>query len=205
MLQRLAAMTGPLRGQLAASARLRFGLMAIVAIVWIYGLLLAADEVTALEKQLVALNEQAARLKQLTSDREWPARADESASQLAALKAMVWVDSDLGVVEATFQDWARATANAAGLRLRELVVSRPANAAAPAASSGNAPGDGPQVIKARLVTDLDRAALLGFLSEAANLDRAVVVDHLLLRTWTQPPSAEIDLRILARARGVAAK
>lgn len=204
MLERLAVMTGPLRGQLAASARLRLGLMAIVAILWIYGLLLAADHVSALEKELVELNEQAARLKQLTSSPEWPARAEEAASLLATLRAMAWVDSDLGVVEATFQDWVRATANAAGLRLRELGISRPGTAAQ-AAASGVASGAATQLIKARLVAELDRPALLGFLSEAANLDRVVMVDRLLLRTWTQPPSVEIDLRILAGARAVAAK
>lgn len=202
MRQRLAKLLGEVQGQLAASAGLRLGLLVIVAIVWIYGLLWTSDHVAVRQKELLALNEQAARLAPLARDRQWPTRADEARRVLAALQAMVWVESDPGLAEAAFQDWVRATASRAGLGVRELTVARPA---APAASASNGVGAGVQVIKMRLVAEFNRTALLGFLSEAAGNDRAVVVDRLLVRTWTQPPTAEIDLRVLARTRAGATR
>jgi GNAT superfamily N-acetyltransferase len=207
MFGRLATLTGELRGQLAASAGLRLGLLAIIALVWVYGLLLVSDGVAGRRKDLAALTEQAERLQPLLrDDHQWPMRADEVRRQLAAMQAMVWAESDLGLTEAAFQDWIRATASRSGLSLRGLTMAR-AEAVLPAAAHPASAGDGvgPQLVKARLLADFDRVALMGFLSEAARNERAVVVDRLLVRTWTQPPTAEIDLRILARARAATAQ
>jgi hypothetical protein len=196
-----------LRGQLAASVRLRLGLLCILAILWAYGLLLSADYLADRQKLLASLGEQAARLAPVAREQRWPGRADEARRQLNALQSMVWVESDLGLVEARFQDWIRATAGSSGLVLRDLTFARvaaaPANAiaaAAPAASVAGRAGDVPQVITARLIIEMNRRdALFGFLAEMSRLDRAVMVDRLMVRTVTQPPVAEIDLRILARA------
>jgi hypothetical protein len=198
-----------LRSQLAGNVRLRLGLLSIVAILWAYGLLLGADFLSDRQRLLASLSEQAARLAPVAREQQWPVRADEAKRQLTALQALVWVESDLGLAEARFQDWLRATASSSGLVLRDLTLARVAAAGAtpavPSASDAGRAGTAPQVITARLTIDLKREALLGFLSELARSDRAVVVDRLLLRMATQPSVAEIDLRILARASGELAK
>ena len=93
--------------------------------------------------------------------------------------------------------------------LRDLTLARVAAVGAthvvPSASDSGRAGTAPQVITARLMADLKREALFAFLSELARSDRAVVVERLMLRMATQPPVAEIDLRILARASGESAK
>ena len=209
MLKRITDGLEALRGQWADNVRLRLGLLFIVAILWAYGLLVGADFLTDRQKLLASLSEQAARLAPVAREQQWPARADEAKRQLTALQAMVWVESDLGLAEARFQDWLRATAGSSGLVLRDLTLARVAAAGAtPAvasASDAGRAGTAPQVITARLIAELKREALLGFLSEMARSDRAVVVDRLMLRIATQPPVAEIDLRILARASGETAK
>ncbi len=198
-----------LRGQWAGNVRLRLGLMSIVVILWAYGLLVGADFLTDRHKLLASLSEQAARLAPVAREQQWPVRAEEAKRQLAALQAMVWVESDLGLAEARFQDWLRATANTSGMVLRDLTLARVAAAGAtpavPSAPESGRVGTAPQVITARLMADLKREAMLAFLSELARSDRAVVVDRLMLRMATQPPTAEIDLRILARASGESAK
>jgi hypothetical protein len=211
MLKRIIEQLEALRAQWADNVRLRLGLLFIVAILWAYGLLVGADFLTDRQKLLASLSEQAVRLAPVAREQQWPARADEAKRQLTALQAMVWVESDLGLAEARFQDWLRATAGSSGLVLRELTLARVAAATAgtvPAASSASGAGRAgaaPQVITARVTAELKREALLGFLSELARSDRAVVVDRLMLRIATQPPVAEIDLRILARASGEAGK
>lgn len=211
MLKRITNGLESLRGQWASNVRLRLGLLFIVAILWAYGLLVGADFLTDRQKLLASLSEQAARLAPVAREQQWPARADEAKRQLAALQAMVWVESDLGLAEARFQDWLRATAGSSGLVLRDLTLARVAAAtagtaiAAPSASDASRAIAAPQVITVRLMAELKREALLGFLSELSRSDRAVVVDRLMLRMATQPPVAEIDLRILARASGEAVK
>ncbi len=191
----LARWLGEFRGQLAESALLRIGLMAIIGIVWVYALLIVSDRVGADGAQLEALNAQLSRLRPLAGDREWARRAADADQQLKAMQAMVWVENDMGLAEAAFQDWVRGTAGRAGLGVRQLNVARVATPGASAPASGQ-----PQLIRARLVAEVDHQALLGFLSEVARNQPAVVVERLLLRAAAQPPTAEIDLRILARDR-----
>jgi hypothetical protein len=206
MLKRLADGQEAFRLQLAGNVRLRLGLLFIAVISWIYASLLVADFLAERQKLVASLSEESARLAPLVREQQWPARADEARRQLAALQAMVWVESDIGLAEAKFQDWLRSTAGSSGLVLRDLTLGRGASAstvaataAAPAASSASSVGAAPHVITARLTAELKREALLGFLSELARHDRAVMVDRLMLRMSTQPAGVEIDLRILALA------
>jgi hypothetical protein len=116
---------------------------------------------------------------------------------------MVWSESDLGLSEAAFQDWVRTATTKAGLSVRELAVNRAAGAepsTPPRAASAPTPGT---IVKARLSAEFKRLPLAAFLSEVAQSERVVVVDRLLIRTWSQPATVEIDLRILAAAKGAA--
>lgn len=189
----LRGMFDSLRSELAVNARLRAGLVAIAAIVWIYLLMLAVDALAKGHQRVLVLDEQVARLESLAQEREWPLRAVDAQRQLDALRSALWQEPDLGLAEASFQDWLRATASRAGLGLRELNLSRPPVDA----------GAIEQPIKARLTMDFNRQSLLGFLSELSRSERAIMVDRLYLRTWTQPPSVEIDLRIVVAAPTVA--
>jgi hypothetical protein len=203
MFKRFADGLEPLRAQLAASLFLRLGLILIAATLWSYGLMLGADLLTDRQKQLALLSQQAASLSAVAREQQWSVRADEVERQLIALQAMVWVESDLGLAEARFQDWVRATASSTGLALRDLnlvrVSATPNVPKSASAASAGRPAAETQVITARLTADLNREALLAFLSEVSLHHPAVMVDRLMVRTGTEPSSAEIDLRILARA------
>lgn len=190
------------RGQLAGHARLRLGLAAIVAILWVYGLLLAGEHATLMRADLQNARAELRRLEAAGRERDWPARADDARRHLAAMQGLVWTENDLGLAEAALQDWLRATATKAGLGVRELAVVRAAadGVRAPVAPAAASALSGPQVLKARLVADFNRIALLGLLDELQRHERAIVVDHLVLRTWAQPPTLELDLRVLAQAQ-----
>lgn len=192
-----------LRSQWSLNARLRIGVCAIVAIVWVYALLLAADHSESLRKDNAALREQVDRLQPLAKERAWGPRADDARQQRQALQSMLWAEGDIGLAEAALQDWLRGTAAKAGLNVRELTLARPtagATAVAPGTSAA-AQADGPQAVKARIVVDLSRLPLLAFLSEVGRNERVIVVDRLMLRTTSQPASAEIDLRVLVETKG----
>ena len=195
-----------LRQQLAsASPGLRLGLLGIVVILWVHGLLLLDDRNTVLRDELQQARETTRRLEAASRERAWPARAEEARKQLAALRALQWTDSELGLVEAAFQDWARSTATSAGLAVRDLGIARGRRApAAASAAGGAAAGEPAQTLRARLVADLQRDPLIGFLSELDRSARAVVVERALLRLHTTPPQVELDLRLLAQVRPPAA-
>lgn len=188
------------RGQWAANLRLRAGLWLALGIVWIYALQLLSDSVDAARGASAALTEEISRLKPLARDNAWPARVDEARQQLAALHSMQWPEADVGLAEAAFQDWVRATAAAAGLRVRELSLARSATASGAPEALREAEG---QSIKLRMNVELGRNELLAFLSEVGHQQRVVVVDRLALNLASPVGNAEIDLRMRSAAPATA--
>lgn len=194
----MAASWAELRSQWQVNVRLRTGVWVILGILWVYALLLGADAVGALRKGSEALAGEVERLQPLTRANPWPARLDEARQQLAALRSMEWAEGeggDAGLTEAALQDWVRATAAKAGLRVREMSLSRP-EAVAPGPGTG---GTASKALRLRMSTEWGRAELMAFLAEVGRSERVVTVERLLLRPGATPPGAEIDLRVSARA------
>jgi hypothetical protein len=191
-----------LRSQWAGNSRLRIGVLAIGAIVWVQGLLMLGDATQAWRQQAASARDEIGRVQPLARDKTWPGRVDDARQQVGALRSMLWQEADLGLAEAAMQDWVRATAGKARLNIRELTASRPP-AASPAAGSASVPAlpPGVQPVWLRLSGALDRQALLGFMAELVRNEQVTVVDRLVLRPATQPPTAEMDLRMLAAVRG----
>ena len=196
-----------LRAQWQVNSRLRLGVWAIVGIVWIYALLLGSDGVVAVRTRAQALTSEIDRLQPLMRANPWPARVDDARQHLDALRTMEWAEGeggDLGLTEAALQDWVRATAGKAGLRLREMTLSRAAVPAAAGAVSTTLAAELPgQAVKLRITADWGRVELVAFLAEVGRSPSVVVVERLLLRPAATPAGVEIDLRVWVR-RGVAA-
>ena len=198
-----------LRYQWQVNTRLRAGVWVIVGILWIYGLLLVGDAVVNAQKASAMLVAEIDRLRPLTRANPWPARVDEARERLTVLGGMGWAEGDtgdLGLTEAAFQDWTRSTATKAGLRLREISLTR----AGPASGEGSGaagpsvaarPGTG-QTVKLRLTADWGRTEMVSFLAELGRSERVIVVDRLMLRLSATPPLVEIDLRVWAGASAV---
>lgn len=196
---KLPALWAEVAGQWASSLRLRAGLTGIVLIVWVYVLLLVADQASALRGETQALREELARIQPIARERGWTQRAEDARQQLAAAQAMLWVDTDAGLIEARFQDWLRGTASKAGLSLRELNLQR-GNATLRAAGASQVAASEPLALGARMVVDLQRLPLLAFLAEVGRNEQVIVIERLSLRAGAQPALAEIELRVLGRAR-----
>jgi len=198
-----------LRSQWQTNTRLRVGTWAIIGILWTYGLLLAGDAVVKLRQESAVVATEIERLEPMTLNNPWPARVDEARQQLTALRTMAWAGGeggDLGLTEAALQDWVRATAAKAGLRVREMTLTRAAGGAVgdigpgpAAAGTGSGSGNSPdgQPLKLRLSADWGRVEVASFLAEVGRSERVVVVERLLLRPAATPPSAEMDLRVWA--------
>lgn len=192
-----------LRVQWATNRRLRWGLLAIGAILWVQGLLMLGDSAQAMRQQADSLREDVDRMQVQARSKAWPGRADDARQQVAGLRSMLWQETDIGLAEAAAQDWVRALAAKLGLGIRDLGVSRPGTVTAlAAAAAASAPQRLAEVqpVRLRLTVDLNRLALMGFLAEIAQHERVVVVDRMILRPVSQPPTAELDLRMLAAVK-----
>lgn len=190
------------------SARLRLGAGLVLIILSLYAMLEGLDHVARQREQVKALDAELSRLRSLSKEREWPARADEAAKLNAALASMAWSEADLGLTEAAFQDWLRTVPAKLGLTTRALTMARleesrasidgPKPLVNASGVAGLTPPAGFTVLRARVTFELQRAPLMAFLSECARSERSVVVERMSLRTLSQPPIVELDLRVLAR-------
>lgn len=190
-----------LRGQWSTQRRLRWGVLFIAGLLWIQGLLVLGDRVQVLRQDAESLREDIQRLQTQASNKVWPGRADDARQQVAALRSMLWQEGDIGLAEAAAQDRVRALATKYGLGVRELAVARAAApVAGPSAASAAQRVAGAQPVRLRLTVDLNRLALMGLLAELAQHEQVIVVERLFLRTASQPPTAELDLRMLAAVK-----
>lgn len=184
--------------ELAQSARLRLGLVVVVAILWLWGLLVLGDQAQLWRESAGQLQDKALALRPVLKERIWLERAEDSSQQLQAVRAQLWSDPDLAVSEANLLDWLRGTAQKAGLTVRDLTVNRGGLDKPTPALQGLTP------VTARLVVDYNRLPMLGYLAELARREPLVMVDRLALRLGAQPVLAELDVRILAATQAVEA-
>ncbi len=180
------------REQWASNARLRLACWAVLAIIWVYGLLLLSDLAPAQRAKLAALRGQAVELKGLQDAAQWEARLREAREQAKAARALTWIEARPGLAQAEVQDWLRAAAGKAGLAVRDLRV------ASAAGDSGEMPGktaaSARGVIALRLSADFTPLALSSLLYEIGQVERGLTVRRLQLKTWTTPQQVEIDVQ-----------
>jgi hypothetical protein len=190
------------RSEWRANPRLRWGAFAVVAILWIYGLLLVSDQIGVAQQRLVDMQTENHRLRALARQTDWSSRADEARRQLDALEPMLWTARSRGVAEAALLDLLRDLAARTRLPLRELqlvgvgssptaTTTGPADARLPA---------GVRVLRANLVVDYDRLAVLALLAELARSERVVLVERVAMRTVGSAPRVELDVRVLYREK-----
>jgi hypothetical protein len=196
-----------LRRQWAERAPLRLGVVVVAALLGLNGLWWHQDRLAVREKELADLEAEIVRMRSLKAGPSWSVRAQEAESRLAALQGMAWQERTPALAQAAFQDWLGQAAAKAGLTVRELRASV-AESAAPrsgeagaAATASAAAAAGRSEARARVVVDFRPASLAAFLQEIAASPRSVMVDRLQVRSWMQPPQAELDVRIEVQAEG----
>lgn len=180
-----------LKEQWRRNLRLQAGVAAIVGLVWLWACLVGLDEAQRLREQAAADAESALQLRPLLGQTQWPARADEAQRLLAAARELQWPATSAGAAEAKLQDELRSWAGKAGVTVVELSI-------LPGTGGEAAQAPGGAAVRARLVTDLNRNALMALLAQFQGAQPMVMVDSLKLRPSQNPARAEIELRLQMR-------
>jgi hypothetical protein len=107
-----------IQSELAANARLRVGVLAIAAIVLLYGWLLLLDWRDAAASEYAAQRQRLEKIQALAGQDYWLARATEAAELRAALEAQLPEADTLGLAQASVQSWARDLAAVHGDQVR---------------------------------------------------------------------------------------
>ncbi|HET9579615.1 MAG TPA: hypothetical protein VFP44_17410 [Usitatibacter sp.] len=187
-----------LRADLAANHRLRWGVWAIVAILWIYGILVLRDAARAERAAAEQASRRIAALEQVAAERDWPARWRSAEDVRQKLEGRLWHAGTLGLAQAAFQDWLNETVQQAGVRKPVVAVAAQEDSstrAVPGAASTE-PAAAPDLWKttARVAFDFEPAALYRFLQRLASNDKAVVVESLTIRGT---PGGRVEMGLVA--------
>ena len=104
-------------GEARQNPRLQFGLVAIGAIVVLYGLLLWRDAIEAGERRLARVDQEL-RLagSSAAAESRWRDTAKRAADAAAALESRLWHAPTLAQAQAEIQDWAERALVGAGAR-----------------------------------------------------------------------------------------
>ncbi|RVT88586.1 hypothetical protein [Inhella crocodyli] len=195
----------PWVAQWQASARLRWGVRLVLGILCVHGLLTVLDDVDQKRSALKAARQEGSRLAVMGQEGDWAARAQQAQEQLLAYRSMAWSGSDPALGEAALQDWLRKVTTGLGLTVRDLQVARVATPSAGAAATPAVPADGlvarvpPQTtaMRAKLIVDLKRSAVMALLAELQRNEQSLLVERLVWRGSAVPPQVELQLRALA--------
>jgi len=174
--------------ELRAKPRLRLGLLAVIALAWVYGLLELEAAATAARQEQARLVDEVARMQGLGTEAEWRQQRDEVYARLTALRARAWREESEGRMQALLQDWLREQLAAQSLQARELTV-----AVLPLSPQDE--GSDLRLLRARLAFDFDADRLHALIGNLYQGPGAVWMPRVLVRTVGRR-SVEMDLEFL---------
>lgn len=189
--------------ELRASPRLRWGLALIVAIGWLYGVLLLRDEVQDQTQRYRSAVQGIGRLQAQLAEPEWTARATGARALAVQLEGRLWQATTPGLAQAAYQDWLGAAMVRAGITNVQVTVTvvedAPASGAITAVpTTAVSPEAGAATpadlwkIRAKLSFDFNPPAVMAFLALLENHEKQSVVKALALRKEPSP-RAEMEL------------
>ena len=181
--------------ELKDNRRLRLGLMAVFAIIWLLALLELNDHLSTARMEARQLRAQIARVQTLAKDSRWPGYRDRVTASLAQFRARAWREESEGRIQAHLQDWLREQLFDGGIEAKELVVSLPQAYKGPDNDDGTgAPGTEQtetgsalpsemRLVHARLVIDFREKPFLKLMAAIADSNHWLWVERLAVHNW----------------------
>lgn len=194
--------------QLRGNPRLRWGVLLIIGIFWLYGVLVLRDELHEQTQQQRSVVQSIARLRAQLAQTEWTARLTPAKVLAVQLEGKLWQAPTSGLAQAAFQDWLNATLLKSGITTPQISVTvvddaltGPNTSSAAAASSPNPDlGAAPNTptdlwkIKAKLNFELTTVIPSDVMARIESHDKQIVVGALNIR---KEPSPRLDMELFA--------
>ncbi len=187
-----------LLAELKANPRLRWGLWAIVGVLWFYGVLALRDEVQRQSDTYLALSKRVMRIQGTATQSEWSNRVGDARSLQFNLESRLWRENTIGLAQATFHDWLNQLAQQANLTKVQLVVAAQDDESAGGKEPAGSDGSGTRIasdlwkVSAKLIFDFNPQDFYPLLRRISTHEKKVAVESLVIRS-TPTPKAELML------------
>lgn len=185
----------PLLAAVKANSRLRLGVLAIVAIAWLYGLLLLRDEIGLAAGEYQAVSKKLARVQLQATQTGWIARVEPARSAQLELESKLWRESTVGLAQAAFQDWLNQAVQQANLTRVSVAVGAQEETVAGKNAASSTETDttaGLWKVTAKISFDFTPKGLYSLLGRLEGYDKQIVVESVVVR-GTPSPRAEMVL------------
>jgi hypothetical protein len=182
--------------QLRSNPRLRWGVVLIIGIFWLYAILLLRETLQEQEQQHRAVAQSIARLRAQLAQPEWIERVMPVKTMAVQLEGRLWQAPTSGLAQAAFQDWLNSATAQAGIIHPQITVTMidEITTNAPSQNEGTnttTPAD-LWKISAKLGFDFSAPQLMGFMSLIENNEKQITVGILNVRK--EPlPHVEMEL------------
>ena len=200
--------------QLRDNPRLRWGVLLIIGIFWLYGVLVLRDDLQEKTQQQRALVQSIARLRGQLLQTEWATRLTPAKVLAVQLEGKLWQAPTSGLAQAAFQDWLNATLLKSSITNAQISVtvvddalSGPNTAVANSTNSTNSAGTPNSdlggatstptdlwKIKAKVSFELGPAVASEVMARIESNEKQVVVGALNVR---KEPSPRVEMELFA--------
>ena len=187
------------REQWRSNERLRFGVYIIIAIIWLYGILVLRDSVAAKREGWLAAETRIVRSRAIANSGDWANRASEVKAATSDFETLLWKEGSLGLAQAAVQESINRALAGGGLIVRQAKVS---------VSDSPLAADMPEIvpIRARVLVDFRPAAVNVWLASMARdvgeKKPAIMVESMSIR-GAPAPVADFELVAYALRPGAA--
>jgi hypothetical protein len=191
-----------------ANVRLRLLAGAVVAILWVYGIISLRELAIAKTQQYIGLERQIAKTKLQATQADWPKRLESIKFMQVELESRLWQNSTQGLAQAAFQDWlTQATIRASLGRpaITMLAVEEKNDAGAAAGGEANkALPTAAQLwkVRAKVEFDFTPTGLMNLLKTIIMNPQQVVVEALNIR---KEPVPRVNMLLVANFQKTAGK
>ena len=179
--------------ELRNNARLRVGVALILAVLWVYAILLLRDARDAAVGEYRNASVKLARLQAVEQQADWGERLNAAKTLQAEIESRLWRGATLGLARASFQDFL-------GQQMRQAGITRPSVAMGTADEESRSEGaqtgltDDLWKVKAKLVFDFNPLSFNKLFVQLANHPHRVVVESLHV---TKEPVPRVEAVLLA--------
>jgi hypothetical protein len=183
--------------ELKENARLRLGLALIVAVLWVYGLLLLRDQKTSVAQSYKNATTKLARLQSVAQQGDWLGRREAAKTLQANVESGLWRGDTLGLARATFQDYLTQQTLVAAVT-RPVVtmgtVDDDIRTDGKLAGASHNLDDEVWKVKAKLIFDFNPTSFNKLMGLLASQPRHVVIESLRV---TKEPIARVEAVLVA--------
>lgn len=173
------------------NARLRVGSLAVLAILWGYGLLEYRDLLDVRRGEFKLVSAKVLRQEAQAKQGAWLKRAEDTKLALAAAEQRLWQDTSLAGGQALFQDWLKQQMALVNAQMPTVRIGDSETAV-----SGQSPADSSlRPLRAKLEFQGDAVTVLALLSAIEGSQRRVSVDGLVIKSLRNEITVSAMLQI----------